>query len=330
MRSVLLLLGLVGLVYCQEEVTLAKIADHVNSVQSMWKAGTNFEHVKNPLAHVKSLCGSLKRKDGPILPMVSHDVKVTDLPKNFDSREQWPNCPTIKEVRDQGSCGSCWAFGAVEAMSDRICIHSQGKVNAHISSEDLLSCCTSCGDGCNGGYPESAWSFYQENGLVTGGQYGTMQGCRPYSIKPCEHHVNGTRLPCTGEGETPKCERTCETNYKTSYADDEHKGSSTYNVERKAESIMQEIYKNGPVEAAFSVYSDFPTYKSGVYKHTTGSMLGGHAIRILGWGVENGTPYWLVANSWNSDWGDHGFFKILRGSDECGIESEVVAGIPKV
>lgn len=43
-----------------------------------------------------------------------------DLPENFDSREQWPNCPTIREIRDQGSCGSCWAFGAVEAMSDRV------------------------------------------------------------------------------------------------------------------------------------------------------------------------------------------------------------------
>jgi len=45
---------------------------------------------------------------------------------------------------------------------------------------------------------------------------------------------------------------------------------------------------------------------SGVYKHVSGSVLGGHAIRVLGWGVEDGTPYWLVANSWNSDWGDKG------------------------
>lgn len=43
-----------------------------------------------------------------------------DLPENFDSRVNWPNCPTIQEIRDQGSCGSCWAFGAVEAMSDRV------------------------------------------------------------------------------------------------------------------------------------------------------------------------------------------------------------------
>ncbi|KAH3896885.1 hypothetical protein DPMN_021069 [Dreissena polymorpha] len=86
---------------------------------------------------------------------------------------------------------------------------------------------------------------------------------------------------------------------------------------------------NGPVEAAFTVYADFPTYKSGVYQHKSGQMLGGHAIKILGWGTEDSTPYWLVANSWNEDWGDQGFFKILRGSDECGIESNIVAGMMK-
>jgi cathepsin B len=87
---------------------------------------------------------------------------------------------------------------------------------------------------------------------------------------------------------------------------------------------------HGPVEAAFTVYEDFLAYKTGVYAHTTGQALGGHAIRILGWGVENGTPFWEVANSWNEDWGNQGYFRIARGSDECGIESGVVAGEPSL
>lgn len=59
-------------------------------------------------------------------------------------------------------------------------------------------------------------------------------------------------------------------------------------------------------------------------------MLGGHAIKLLGWGEENGTPYWLLANSWNETWGDHGFFKVLRGVNECGIEGGLYAGLVDV
>lgn len=94
--------------------------------------------------------------------------------------------------------------------------------------------------------------------------------------------------------------------------------------------IQTEIMTNGPVEASFDVYEDFLTYKSGVYHHVQGKSLGGHSIKILGWGVEAGVPYWLVANSWNEDWGEKGFFKIKRGNNECGIEASIVAGIPKM
>jgi len=86
---------------------------------------------------------------------------------------------------------------------------------------------------------------------------------------------------------------------------------------------------NGPVEAAFTVYSDFESYKGGVYQYTSGDELGGHAVKILGWGVDaaSNLPYWLVANSWNNDWGENGFFRIERGVDMCGIEDNIVAGL---
>merc|ERR1712046_398787 len=88
---------------------------------------------------------------------------------------------------------------------------------------------------------------------------------------------------------------------------------------------MAAIQEGGPVEAAFTVYSDFETYESGIYQHVSGSYEGGHAIRIVGWGTEDGVDYWKVANSWNPYWGEAGYFRIVRGSDECGIESEVYA-----
>ena len=73
-----------------------------------------------------------------------------------------------------------------------------------MSAEDLLSCCFTCGFGCNGGFPGSAWKFWHKKGLVSGGLYGTHDGCQPYEIKPCEHHVNGTRGPCEEGGRTPR------------------------------------------------------------------------------------------------------------------------------
>ncbi|XP_032416853.1 cathepsin B [Xiphophorus hellerii] len=304
----------------------SEMVNYINKLNTTWKAGHNFRDVD--FGYVKNLCGTLLK--GPKLPIMVQYAESMKLPAEFDSREQWPNCPTLREIRDQGSCGSCWAFGAAEAISDRICIHTNGKVSVEISPQDLLTCCDKCGMGCGGGYPPQAWDFWTTDGLVTGGLYNSHIGCRPYTIEPCEHHTNGSRPPCTGEGgNTPDCVKQCETGYTPSYEKDKYYGKTAYDVPPEEDQIKSEIYKNGPVEGAFKVYSDFPSYKSGVYQHVSGSYVGGHAIKILGWGEENGVPYWLCANSWNTDWGDNGYFKILRGSDHCGIESEIVAGIPK-
>ncbi|XP_063298100.1 cathepsin B [Pelobates fuscus] len=330
-RPVVLLCMLATIASCRNVPFLEPLSpdtiNYINKLNTTWTAGHNFR--TSDLDHVKRLCGTIL--GGPKPPTRYSFAGQMDLPENFDSREAWPNCPTIKEIRDQGSCGSCWAFGAVEAISDRTCVHSNGKVNVEVSAEDLLSCCGSqCGMGCNGGYPGSAWDYWVEKGLVSGGLYDSHVGCRPYSIPPCEHHVNGSRPACKGEeGDTPKCVKACESGYTPAYSTDKHFGGSSYHVPKDQQEIMAEIYKNGPVEADFVVYSDFPNYKSGVYRHVEGQVLGGHAIKMLGWGVENGTPYWLCANSWNSDWGDNGYFKILRGENHCGIEADIVAGVPK-
>merc|ERR1712083_1281871 len=159
-----------------------------------------------------------------------------------------------------------------------------GEQHVHVSSENLLSCCYSCGFGCNGGFPGAAWSFWSRKGLVSGGQYGTHQGCQPYEIEPCEHHVNGTRGPCKEGGRTPKCHRTCENaEFKIPYEKDKSYGQKSYSIRRDVNQIQMELMTNGPVEAAFTVFEDFPNYKSGVYQHIAGKPLGGHAIRILGW-----------------------------------------------
>jgi len=86
--------------------------------------------------------------------------------------------------------------------------------------------------------------------------------------------------------------------------------------------------KNGPIWVAFLVYEDFMDYKTGIYENLYGQRLGGHAVRLLGWGEENGKKFWRLANNWNTDWGEDGFFRMIRGQDECWIESLGIAAVP--
>ena len=78
------------------------------------------------------LLGSLKNpRYKKKLPTMWHKLDLESIPDSFDSRTNWPDCPSIGNIRDQGECGSCWAFGAAEAMSDRICIHSNSQIKVH-------------------------------------------------------------------------------------------------------------------------------------------------------------------------------------------------------
>jgi len=184
-----------------------------------------------------------------------------------------------------------------------------------LSFQDLVSCDDN-DDGCEGGDADSAFNYVQTSGLVT-------DTCYPYGIPTCPP----ADQPCLNFVNTPECADVC--NDTENWNDVLHYLSDSYDV-ANVSGIQTEIMTNGPVEACFTVYSDFVGYKSGVYQYTTGDALGGHCIKIVGWGVENGLPYWLCNNSWTTYWGDNGQFKILRGQDECGIEDDVVAGTPKL
>jgi cathepsin B len=76
------------------------------------------------------------------------------------------------------------------------------------------------------------------------------------------------------------------------------------------------------METGFQVWEDFTHYKGGIYQYEYGTWLGGHAVKIIGWGVEGGINYWIVANSWGSSWGENGFFRIAFG--QCGIDDLLV------
>jgi cathepsin B len=257
-----------------------------------------------------------------------HNLKLSDLPESLDLREKYPDCEAIKEIRDQSACGSCWALGAVSAMSDRLCIASGKNDQRRISADELLSCCNECGDGCNGGYLYSAWSFWKKEGIVTGDLYGDKKSCQPYSFPPCNHHSEGPYDDCSKHNyNTPTCKNTCtNADYPKPFNKDKIYAAFIYSIKGE-EQILQELNSYGSIEVGFTVYEDFLLYKSGVYEHKTGNELGGHAVKIIGYGVENDVKYWLIVNSWNENWGDKGTFKMIRGKDNCGIESEGVAGL---
>ncbi|KAE8665947.1 FH interacting protein 1 [Hibiscus syriacus] len=329
-----------------------------------WEAALNPRFSNYTVGEFKHLLGvkPTPKKELLGIPVVTHD-KSLNLPTTFDARTAWPQCSTIGIILDQGHCGSCWAFGAVQALSDRFCVHFG--LNVSLSVNDLLACCGSdCGDGCGGGYPFYAWQYLIGSGVVTeevfifasiiflekvcsldlfvSGVCNVLGGAIPMLMSgypdmvgkncwsQCDPYFDN--IGCSHPGcpvySTPSCVTKC-VDGSLLWDKSIHYSSYAYRIESNQNDIMAEVYKNGPVQVSFTVYEDFAHYKSGVYKHVTGGSLGGHSVKLIGWGTsDDGQDYWLLANEWNRSWGDDGYFKIVRGVDECGIESDAIAGVP--
>lgn len=278
-----------------------------NSIEgSTWSAGHNEFFSGMTFNDARSTLGTAlshisEHLDNLMPGSLYANLNDTTIPAEFDARTQWPGL--IHPIRDQQQCGSCWAFSASEVLSDRVAI-ATGKPSPVLSPEDMVSC--DGGDnGCGGGMLNQAWKYLTNTGIVT-------DSCFPYTA---------------GNGNAPRCEAKCvdsESFTKT-------KAKNSYAIQGVT-NMQKEIMTNGPIQVAFMVYRSFMSYKSGVYQKHWNEFLpeGGHAVKMVGWGTENGVDYWLVANSWNTNWGLDGFFKIKRGSDESGIESRgpPYAGMP--
>ncbi|XP_065086721.1 cathepsin B-like isoform X2 [Ochlerotatus camptorhynchus] len=243
-----------------------------------------------------------------------------DLPESFDARDHWPECPSLTQIRNQGCCGSCYATAVAAAMTDRWCIHSNGTQQFTFSTQDVTSCCPTCGD-CTTGYPYRVLLHWKQHGFVSGGEYNSEQGCRPYEVGQCKA---GEPDP-----EQLECVEQCREGHPASYMDDKRFASRVYKVVEDEQMIRLNLFSRGPLSTRFEIYNDFLSYKQGVYQYTFGRHRGSHIVKLIGWGEENGVLYWLCANSWGPNYGERGFFKILRGVNHLGIEAQVFGGIPR-
>jgi cathepsin B len=151
--------------------------------------------------------------------------------------------------------------------------------------------------GCNGGILPVAWFYLLRKGIPT-------EECLPYT---------------SSEGVRGACPKTCVDGSEPRFF--RTKSIKTF---RNTDDVKLDILANGPVETGFMVYEDFMGYESGIYSYTEGNLLGGHAVKVIGWGVENGTKYWIAANSWSEKWGENGFFKIEEGT--CKFDNQFIAG----
>ena len=199
----------------------------------------------------------------------------------------------VTPVKDQGNCGSCVSFCTVAVTESMAAI--QHGVTLDLSEADLHFC-SSHGASCDGWWPDDALDEIHGRGVVPESQF-------PYT----------SAFDSAG---APHCRAVTDHARTAVKLAEHHSLSST--AERKAW-----LSNVGPVCGVFEVFEDFFHYGSGVYHHVTGSSQGYHCVEIIGY--DDTEKCWLAKNSWNTWWGDQGFFKI--GYGECGIEDDAFYGV---
>lgn len=259
------------------------------------------------------------------------------LPKSFDSRQQWPGL--ITPVLDQGACGSCWAFGTTEVLTDRVKIVTGSKQIAkddYVSPFYLAACMkcpnqfnTICKNVCNGNYVDDVFNYLKSNGAYTVKDINLSNG-------------DGTQYICFRKDRStgPHLIKASSVFRVNPYGPNEL--TSETKLLNNTRTIMNEIVQNGPITATIRVYDpmshsqrsqNFYLYTSGVYganwQRDPRESDGYHLITVIGFGSElvNGvqTDYWIIRNSWGTGWGMGGYGKFAKGKNRAIIESDMWA-----
>jgi len=207
-----------------------------------------------------------------------------DLGRRYPTVWDWRTMSGTTDVRNQGSCGSCWAFAAVGATEGNLRILEGARYD--LSEQQGLDCNT-YGSSCDGGWAGSVYQLYRHPGAV-------LETCYPYVA---------SETACRQD----QCEKVVIIDGYQSIA-----GS----VDSYKAALMQ-----GPISTSFAVYEDFDEYSGGCYTHTWGAYVGGHAVTVVGWDdtMCGGQGAWICKNSWGTSWGLGGWFYIKY--NEVGINS---------
>ncbi|MBN3300019.1 CATK protein, partial [Amia calva] len=208
------------------------------------------------------------------------------LPKSIDYRK----LGYVTPVKNQGSCGSCWAFSSVGALEGQL-KKTTGTLRS-LSPQNLVDCVTD-NDGCGGGYMTNAFKYVSNNrGIDSEESY-------PYvgQDEQCAYNKTGKAATCKNYREIP---------------------------EGNERALQAAVAKVGPVSVGIdaTLYS-FQFYKKGLYYDPACTSLKvNHAVLVVGYGSEKGQDYWLLKNSWGPNWGEKGFMRMARNrNNHCGVAS---------
>jgi len=282
---------------------LSEIRAHNTAPGTTYKLGVNkFTDMTD--AEKKAFKGKSKKEHELFKAMLTVDPPssfmqnlkpVSELPASVDWRTHSPS--VVTPTKNQGGCGSCWAFSATEVLESHVAI-ATGKLY-ELAPQQLVSCAPNpddCGGtgGCEGSVQWLGFNYTATAGLSLETSYpytATTGTCKTSAIKPVAGNTGYVRLP-----------------------------ANNYTV------LMNAVATLGPI--AISVDAGWMSYESGVYTGSCGTTID-HAVVLVGYGTDKGTDYYLVRNSWGSSWGEDGYIRQLRKPDDstnCGIDKDPSSG----
>jgi len=212
----------------------------------------------------------------------SRNQHVRPLGQVLADELDWRTKGAVTPVKDQGQCGSCWAFSTTGSVEGANQIKT-GTLES-VSEQQLVDCAGSAGNqGCNGGLMDDAFEYIIKNGGLG------SEASYPYTAK---------------DG---KCKQVSSVATVSKFTD----------VKKNDETDLMSAVNIEPVSVAVDAMS-WSAYRKGVMSGLCGKSLD-HGVLCIGYGDDGSTPYWLVKNSWGTSWGEQGFIRLVRNKNECGI-----------